>query len=88
MSENERTCDCIYFCYCLEEEGDLDHDYPNPTIHCNCGAIQEWAEIPTCNCGIEEFDTFFDCIEERYCILCLLWTLDLETLLPWYLARR
>jgi hypothetical protein len=37
---------------------------------------------------MEEFNTFFNFIEECNCILCSLSSLGLDTLLPWYLARR
>jgi hypothetical protein len=85
---NELTCDCIHYCYCSETKGDLDNDYPNPTIHCHCELPLDWNEIPTCNCDIQQCDTFFDCVEEADCILCALWHLDLHSLLSQYLFLR
>jgi hypothetical protein len=88
MSRDELTCDCIHYYYYLETEGDLDHDYPNPTIHCNCRSLLNWVERPTCNCDIQEFNTFFDCVEEPNCILCTLWHFDLHSLISQYLYIR
>jgi hypothetical protein len=88
MSEDERTWDWIYFCYCWDKEGDLDHDYPNPTIHCNGGALEEWATIPTCNCSIEESDSFFDWIKKTDGTCCSLRFINLVFLLSWYIAQR
>jgi hypothetical protein len=88
MSENELTCVCIDHCYCLETEGDQDDDYPNTTIDCDCGSSLDCLAIPTCNCDIHQFNTFFDCIEEPDVIICTLWHLDLHLLLPQYLYMR
>jgi hypothetical protein len=88
MSGDKLTYDCINYCYFSATEGDLDHDYPNPTIHCNCGSNLDWLEWPTCNCDVQEFDTFFDCVEEPDCILCALWHLDLHSLISQYLHLR
>ena len=91
---DEPTCNCQYVCCCSDEEETIrqdseiaEHDiyYQNPTIHCRCG--QPFDSYSYCNCGLEEFDTFFDCTEdpEEY-ILCCLAVLGLENLLQMYLT--
>jgi hypothetical protein len=85
---SELTCDCINYCCGSEPEGDLDHDYPNPSIHCDCGSPLDWLETPTCNCNIQQFDMFFDCVEEPDCINCALSHLDLDSLISQYLYIR
>jgi hypothetical protein len=78
------SCNCAHNC----PHSDLDHDYPNPTTHCNCGAGLDWLGWPQCDCQPQEFDMFFDCIEEPDCILCALWYLGLKEILPRYLNIR
>jgi hypothetical protein len=85
---SELTCDFIHYCYCSVTEGDLDHDYPNPSIHCDCGSPLDWLETPTCNCNIQQFDSFFDCVAEPNCILCALWHLDQHALISQYVYIR
>jgi hypothetical protein len=72
----------------MESEGDLDHNYPNLTIHCDCGSSLDWGAVPTYNCDVQKFDTFIDIVEEPNCILYALWYLDLHSLVSQYLYIR
>jgi hypothetical protein len=82
---SEFTCNCINYCYCSESEGDINHDYPNLSIHCDCRSPLDSLETPTSNCNIEQFDMCFNCVEEPDCIICAPGHLDRHSLISQYL---